>query len=97
MAKRWIWIPVAALATALAVLCIYVMFFSPAPPQDGPAYTLRAQNGQVVLCRAGETSPVAYYEVYTALLPEEDAQSLAQGIAVESRAEALRLLEDFGL
>lgn len=99
MTKRWIWIPVAALAAALAAACLYAMFrpVPPLPQDTPPAYTLRVLNGQVVLCRAEETAPVAYYEVYTALLPPEDTQALAEGIAVKSRAEALRLLEDYGL
>ncbi|MEG0769537.1 MAG: hypothetical protein RSG59_06395 [Ruthenibacterium sp.] len=98
MAKRWFWLPLAALSTVLMVACVFAMFLNAAAPApQNAAYTLRAQNGQIVLCRAQETAPIAYYEIYTALLPQSDVQDLQRGIAARNSAEVQRLLEDFGL
>ena len=59
-------------------------------------YTLGAQNGRVVLFKAGENAPVARYEIYLNLLPEADVESLRRGIPVATREELNRYLEDFG-
>lgn len=61
------------------------------------AYTLGEKDGRLALYRSGESAPVAQYDIYTALLPERDAEQLRRGIAVQSEAELRRYLEDFGL
>ena len=82
-----------AVMTTTAML---VMSASVNPAVSQTAYVLKEHSGRVALFQANETVPVAQYEIFTHLLPPEDAAQLRSGIRVESKEAALRLLEDFG-
>ena len=78
-------------ATALAVLNLL-------RPEDGQTrYVLRDLGGQAALFEPGADAPVSRYEIYTALLPEEDAEALCEGIPIADSEELQRVLEDLGL
>ena len=97
MTTRRLLYAVAIAAGVLLLLSLILMFLPRQMPNETPAYILRAQNGQVVLCRNGEEAPVAYYDIYTVLLPPDDAAALENGITAANRAEAQQMLEDLGL
>ncbi len=95
MLKQWIIIPVAAVATIVLTMLIYT-FLMP-KPQYEPVYTIRAIDGQVVLCEKGSDEVLLRYDIYTVLLPSADAKTLEDGIDVKNYAAAQSILEDYGL
>lgn len=85
---------------ALAVLCIAaaaVWFALSAREQTAPAYLLRDSGGRLALYAADGSGPLAEYDIYTRLLPEQDAAALQNGVPVRDAAELQRRLEDYGL
>ncbi len=101
MSKTWFWALCALCAAALLISLMWL--FAPQtvlPADPPPAYTLRDEGGRVAVY-TGEASapdaPLAVYDIYTRLLPENDLLHLQKGIPVYSDAELQTLLEDFGL
>lgn len=97
MAKIWVWF--------LILLCGISLFFSvfwmvdPLPENRDSSlssYILKDWGGKLALFRAEETVPLEIYELYTHLLPEQDAEQLRHGIPLRDLDEVNRLLEDFG-
>ncbi len=85
----------------LAALCIAgaaVWLALAQRPQPAPAaYLLRDDGGRLALYAADGTGPLAEYDIYTRLLPEEDVLALQNGVAVQSADELQRRLEDYGM
>lgn len=69
-------------------------------PIDQPtqtAYIVKEYGGKVAVFAPGESQPVAVYEVYVHLLPENDIELLRKGIPVDDDYTLLKTLENFGL
>ena len=61
------------------------------------AYIVKEYGGKVAVFSPDETEPVAVYEVYVHLLPENDIELLRKGISVDDDYTLQKTLEDFGL
>ena len=100
MSKAW-FLLLALLCAAALTLSVWWMLrparFEPGRPQSAALYLLRDSGGRLALCQEGSGEPIALYDVYTRLLPEEDVLRLQEGIPVRDAEELQRLLEDFGL
>ena len=84
----------------LAVLCIaaaVIWFAVDSKVTPGPAYLLRDNGGHLALYAADGTGPLAEYDIYTRLLPEQDVLALQNGLPVQDEVELQRRLEDYGL
>ena len=69
----------------------------PDVPKPQPLWLLTDDGGRLAQYEYGQTdAPVRIWPVYTALLPEADAERLRRGITVYSDEELRRLVEDFG-
>lgn len=62
-----------------------------------PTYSmlLKEWNGQVALFSPDGSEPLTVYEVNVQTLPEEERQSLADGITVSSEEELAAILENY--
>ena len=86
--------------TALIAISIYAMKITTPMPITNPtetAYIIKEYGGKVAVFGPGETEPMAIYEVYVHLLPENDIELLRKGISVDDDYTLLKTLEDFGL
>ncbi|MBR6519058.1 MAG: hypothetical protein IKT63_05230 [Oscillospiraceae bacterium] len=54
-------------------------------------------GGKVAVFEDGMQEPVAVYDIYTHLLPENDIELLRRGIHVDTLSELQSRLEDLGL
>lgn len=98
MARRLLALAAAGVCT-LALCISTALLFLLTPDTNAPPaqiYIVRSVNGRAALFRDGEDAPVAWYDVYSVLLPAQDAAALEKGVRVQGRAAALRLLEDLG-
>ena len=90
----------ASLLCALALLCIVaaaVGFALSGQERPRPSgYLLRDNGGRLALYAADGSGPLAEYDIYTRLLPEQDFLALQQGVAVADETELQRRLEDYG-
>lgn len=95
------WVSVTLCAALVLVVCVGAALVSLSvlqkPEEQAPGYVLRDYNGHAALFEEASDVPLAEYEVYTVLLPEEDAALLREGIPITDRAQLQTLLEDFGL
>ncbi|MBE6865718.1 MAG: hypothetical protein E7492_01995 [Ruminococcaceae bacterium] len=69
-------------------------------PIDQPtqtAYIVKEYGGKVAVFNPDEPQPMAVYEVYVHLLPENDIELLRKGIPVDDDYTLLKTLENFGL
>ena len=100
MQKAWAYL--LCLLCAGSLLASVFWFAIPQTPAQGAVsqaaapYTLKDCGGRLALYRAGQSQPVQIYEIYTHLLPEQDAAQLQRGIGLQTEAQLERLLEDFG-
>jgi hypothetical protein len=69
---------------------------APTDTASAAPYTLGELNGQAALYANGSTAPLAVYEIYTALLPPDDAALLRRGIPLDSEYALRCCLEDLG-
>ena len=86
--------------TALIGISIVQMKNTPRSPIDTAtemAYIVKEYGGKVAVFTPDGTEPLAVYEVYVHLLPENDIELLRKGIAVDDDYTLLKTLEDFGL
>ena len=86
--------------TALIAVSIYTMKNTYVQPIDQPthtAYIVKEYSGKLAVFNQGENRPLAVYEVYVHLLPENDIELLRKGIPVENDYTLLKTLENFGL
>lgn len=99
MSKQWLFVLALLCAIALALsICWMVWPQHVEPPASSSVpYFLMDNGGKLALFPAGSQSPVAVYDIYTRLLPENDVLALQKGIPIASEEELYRLLEDFGL
>lgn len=86
----------------LALLCVVgsvaTVLYSPLSVGAAePQYLLRDAGGHLALYAFDGTGPLAEYDIYTRLLPEQDILRLQAGLPVANEAELQQLLEDFGL
>lgn len=73
---------------------------TPPAPIDAPAraaYTVKEYGGKLAVFGRGNEEPLAVYEVYVHLLPENDIELLRKGISVDDDYTLQKTLEDFGL
>lgn len=86
------------LALGVSILFLFLPdYLQPLPP--AAAYYLRDLHGRVAVYPADSPAaePLQVYDIYTRLLPEEDALALQQGVPAADDASLQRLLEDYGL
>ena len=86
--------------TALITVSIYQMKSESPAPIDSPtrtAYTIKEYAGKVAVFSQDEEQPIAVYEIYVHLLPENDIELLRKGIAVDDDYTLMKTLENFGL
>lgn len=86
--------------TALIAISIITMKNTGGQAISSPAeiaYIVKEYGGKVAVFTPDETEPVAVYEVYVHLLPENDIELLRKGISVDDDYTLLKTLEDFGL
>ena len=86
--------------TALIAVSIYQMKSTPPAPADSPvetAYIVKEYGGKVAVFTPKEKEPIAVYEVYVHLLPENDIEILRRRIKVDDDYTLMKTLEDFGL
>lgn len=96
------WMLYLSLLGALALLCVVAgaLWFalgSRPQPQQNTGYLLKDNGGHLALYTADGTGPLAEYDIYTRLLPENDILALQEGVAVADEAELQQRLEDYGL
>lgn len=96
------WVLYLSLLGALALLCVVAgaLWFalgSRPQPQQNTGYLLKDNGGHLALYTANGTGPLAEYDIYTRLLPENDILALQEGVAVADEAELQQRLEDYGL
>ncbi len=85
---------------ALIGISIYSMKIIPQTPIDSPrkmAYIVKEHGGKIRVFAPGEDEPMAVYEVYVHLLPENDIELLRKGITVDDDFTLMKTLENFGL
>lgn len=87
----------AALLCVVAAAVWFARAEYDARTDKGPQYLLKDNGGYLALYTGDGTGPLAEYDLYTRLLPEQDALALQQGVPVEDEAELQRRLEDYGL
>ena len=61
------------------------------------AYIVKDYGGKVAVFNPDENQPIAVYEVYVHLLPENDIELLRKGIPVDDDYTLQKTLENFGL
>lgn len=96
------WVLYLSLLGALALLCVVAgaLWFalgSRPQPQQNTGYLLKDNGGHLALYTANGTGPLAEYDIYTRLLPENDILALQEGVVVADEAELQQRLEDYGL
>lgn len=86
--------------TALICISIYYMNTPIPRPADTPtqtAYIIKEYGGKVAVFVPEGTEPLAVYEIYVHLLPENDIELLRKGIPVNDDLALSKKLEDLGL
>ena len=61
------------------------------------AYIVKEYGGKLAVFTQDESEPIAVYEVYVHLLPENDIEILRKGIPVDNDYTLLKTLENYGL
>ncbi len=59
------------------------------------AYTLKEYDGKLAVFEADAAYPSEVFNIYVITLPESDRALLKSGIPANSKAELLRLIEDY--
>ena len=86
--------------TALICISIWQMKNTAPRPIAQPAqtaYIVKEYGGKLAVFTPDEVQPIAVYDVYIHLLPENDIEILRKGIAVDDDYTLLKTLENFGL
>ena len=84
------------IAEIFGVSCDELLRGERRPPEEPAGYLLMDNGGRLALYAADGTGPLAEYDIYTRLLPEQDFLALQQGVAVADEAELQKRLEDYG-
>ncbi len=61
------------------------------------AYIVKEHGGKIAVFRPDEQQPLAVYEIYVHLLPENDIELLRKGITVDDDYTLIKTLENFGM
>ena len=61
------------------------------------AYIVKEYGGKLAVFTQDVAQPIAVYDVYIHLLPENDIEILRKGIPVDDDYTLLKTLENFGL
>lgn len=69
----------------------------PIAQQTEIAYIVKEYGGKLAVFTQDESQPIAVYEVYVHLLPENDIELLRKGIPVDDDYTLLKTLENYGL
>ena len=85
-----------------ALICISIRQMKNITPQPiaqpaQTAYDVKEYGGKLAVFTQDSTQPIAVYDVYIHLLPENDIELLRKGIAVDDDYTLLKTLENFGL
>ena len=85
---------------ALVAISIILMSRVPRESVDNdiqPTYIVKEYGGKIAVFVPQDDEPLAVYEVYVHLLPENDIELLRKGISVDDDFSLQKTLEDFGL
>ena len=93
---RSVWLAVLGALAALGIGVSAALMLAPFPAPAAPAYLLKDHGGKLALYAADGGEPLAEYDIYTRLLPEQDVLALQQGVPVADEGELQRRLEDYG-
>ena len=95
------WVSVTLCAAIVLAVCVGAALVSLSvlqkPEAEPERYILRDYNGHAALSEETSDVPLAEYEIYTVLLPEEDAELLREGIPISDQNQLQTLLEVLGL
>ena len=80
----------------VVAVCVWLAQRPVTEPTE-PAYLLKDNAGHLALYTGEGEGPLAEYEIYTRLLPEQDLLALQQGVPVTDETDLQRKLEDYGL
>ena len=85
-----------------ALICISIMQMKnittqPISQPTEVAYIVKEYGGKLAVFSGSDTTPIAVYEVYIHLLPENDIELLRKGIVANDDYALLKTLENFGL
>ena len=58
-------------------------------------FILSVQGGNIALWREGASEPIRVFPYRAEMLPQEDQQRLQNGIRINSKADLIRLVEDY--
>ena len=86
--------------TALICISIWQMKNTAPQPIAQPtqtAYIVKEYGGKLAVFTQDAAQPIAVYDVYIHLLPENDIEILRKGIPVDDDYTLLKTLENFGL
>ena len=86
--------------TALIVISILQMKTTTTQPITQTiqtTYIIKEYGGKLAVFVPEEAQPLAVYEVYVHLLPENDIELLRKGICVDDDYTLIKTLENFGL
>lgn len=93
-----------AVCTIFCAALIIISIHSMSTPQQIPTdtytqvtYIIKEYGGKVAVFAPEETQPLAVYEIYVHLLPENDIELLRKGITVKDDITLSKTLEDLGL
>ncbi|MBR5305468.1 MAG: hypothetical protein IKU47_00925 [Oscillospiraceae bacterium] len=94
-----------ALSTIFCAVLIVISVYTFLPENNNhqaeneisAGYTIIDFGGKVAVFEDGMQEPVAVYDIYTHLLPENDIELLRRGIHVDTLSELQSRLEDLGL
>ena len=97
--KKWVSVTLcAAIVLAVCAGAALVSLSVLQKPETEPErYILRDYNGHAALFEETFFDDPAATEIYTVLLPEEDAELLREGIPISDQNQLQTLLEDLGL
>ena len=94
--RRWYLTLLGSLAAVCIAACA-VWFALGQPGRQDPDWLLKDNGGRLALYNADGSGPLAQYDIYTRLLPEEDVLALQGGVTVRDAADLQQKLEDYGL
>ncbi len=71
------------------------VLFSETSTAAASVYTLKEFNGKLAVFETGTDSPLEVFSILVSSLPEGDRDMLKTGIKANTKAELLRLIEDY--
>ncbi|HOD02299.1 MAG: hypothetical protein BWY46_01979 [Firmicutes bacterium ADurb.Bin300] len=71
------------------------VLFSETSTTVASVYTLKEYNGKLAVFETGTDCPLEVFSIFVSSLPETDRDMLKTGIGANTKAELLRLIEDY--